>query len=356
MVGSGPRATAPSSAHSHVPGSEATQTPRFGKLVGRSAPMRKLFAVLWRSAKTDASILIEGEPGTGKEASAEAIHRASPRSRGPFIVIECGASPPSALEHDLFGSEGNGATGGGARPGAFESADHGTLFLDDVGELGLDLQAKVLRTLEKKQIKRMGGSAYIPIDVRLVAATTRSLEAAAAENCFRADLFYRLAVVKVKVPPLRERLEDLPVLVDHEIVNLGIGHTAEANALRSPAFLADLASHAWPGNVRQLRSHLERCAALGDVSSPRSLDVAEPSTAGDTAPEAAIDVSQPLRLAREGWVATFEHRYLEALLARHRNNVSAAARAAGIDRIHLYRLLWKHGLRSHESESVGGKR
>jgi DNA-binding NtrC family response regulator len=144
---------------------------------------------------------------------------------------------------------------------------------------------------------------------------------------------------------LRERLADLPVLVDHVLENLGIGNAAEGTALRSPAFLADLAGCGWPGNVRQLRSHLERCAALGEVSTPDALDGAQP----------AIDVSQPLRLARETWVSAFERSYLEALLARHRNNVSAAARAAGVDRIHMYRLLWKHGLRTHESESVRRK-
>jgi two-component system, NtrC family, response regulator GlrR len=333
MVGSGPRKTSPTREVA-----EASQPTRFGKLVGRSAAMHQVFTLLERSAKTDVAILIEGESGTGKEACAESIHRTSRRSRGPFIVIECGGAPSNALETELFGSEP-------ARPGAFESADHGTLFLDEVGALSLGLQAKLLRTLEKKHIKRLGSSTYMPVDVRLVAATTRSLEADAAANRFRADLFYRLAVVKVKVPPLRERLADLPVLVDHVLEKLGIGHTAEGNALRSPAFLAGLAGCGWPGNVRQLRSHLERCAALGEVSTPDALDAAQP----------AIDVSQPLRLARETWVSAFERSYLEALLARHRNNVSAAARAAGVDRIHLYRLLWKHGLRAHESESVGGK-
>src|SRR5262249_14454944 len=243
--------------HAEVP---LSQEDRFGLLVGRSVAMRAAFAVLERAAPSDATILLEGDTGTGKEAAAESIHRASSRKNGPFIVVDCGAIPAELLERRLSGHDRGAFTGAVApRGGAFEAAHGGTLFLDGVGELAPDLQPKLLRALERREIKRVGSSRYLPVDLRVVAATNRNLCAEVNARRFRSDLYYRLAVVVVRLPPLRERPEDLTLIVDHLLEGLGARERPEAAALRSPAFLTELARHHWPGNARELRNYLERC-------------------------------------------------------------------------------------------------
>ena len=312
---------------------------RFGSLVGLSTVMRATFALLERAASSDAAILLSGETGTGKEGAAESIHAASRRAEHPFIIVDCGAIPPQLLESELFGHEKGAFTGATAsRAGAFEAAHRGTLFLDEIGELPIDLQPKLLRALERKHVKRVGSTAYADVDVRIVAATNRDLRAEVNDGRFRSDLYYRLAVVEVRMPPLRERTEDLGLLVDAVLEGLGAARAPQADALRSKEFLAELGRHPWPGNVRELRNHLERCLALRELSMP---------TATTTTPTRALEVTadRPLREARDAWEREFERRYLEALLARHGENVSAAARAAGVDRKYLYRLLWRAGLR-----------
>jgi DNA-binding NtrC family response regulator len=322
---------------------------KFGQMVGRSAPMRTLFSLLERAAASDATVLVEGETGTGKEATAEAIHHEGPRKDGPFVVIDCGAIPHELLESELFGHERGSFTGAvAARQGAFEAASGGTIFLDEIGELSLDLQPKILRVLERRQVKRVGSTAYGNVDVRVIAATNRSLRAEVTAQRFRSDLYYRLAVVQVKLPPLRERIADLPILVDHVITALGAGERTIARSLRSHEFLDRLTRYRWPGNVRQLRNYIERCIALDDSTLPPNLDTAPPEQ--ERPVEAPIDITKPLRMAREQCVNHFERRYLEAILLKHNNNVSAAARSAEVDRIHFYRLLWKHGLRAHTPE------
>ncbi len=326
-----------------------TEPTRFGTMVGKSAPMRALFATLMKAAQSDATVLLEGETGTGKEASAEALHRASPRRDGPFIVVDCGAIPSNLLESELFGSERGAYTGAvSARAGAFEAASGGTIFLDEIGELHLDLQPKILRALERRQIKRVGSNEYRPVDLRVIAATNRSLRAEAEAKRFRSDLYYRLAVVRIKLPPLRERIADLPLLVEHMLKSLGVADSPESELYRDPEFLQKLLRFPWPGNIRQLRNHIERCVALGDPNLPPMLDTCPPPPAAAGA-QLQIDPGEPLRVARERFMSRFERSYLEAALARHDNNVAAAARAAGVDRIHFYRLLWKHGLRDHKS-------
>ena len=327
----------------------------FGNLVGRSAPMRTLFELLQRAAVSDATVLIEGETGTGKEATAETIHREGNRREGPFVVIDCSAIPGPLLESELFGHERGAFTGAVAtRQGAFQAASGGTIFLDEIGELGLDLQPKILRALERRQAKPVGATQYEPFDVRVIAATNRSLRTEVQAQRFRSDLYYRLAVVQVKLPPLRERLSDLPFLVENMLRGLGVDQQPIASSLRTQPFLERLMHYRWPGNVRQLRNYVERCVALDDASLPTNLDTMPPPPSGapldgvDT-----IDISQPLKFARERCVGNFERRYLEALLRKHNNNVSAAARAAEVDRIHFYRLLWKHGLRDHNPEKQG---
>jgi DNA-binding NtrC family response regulator len=303
---------------------------RFGAMVGRSLVMRTAFARLERAAASEATVLLEGESGTGKELAAEAIHAASARRAGPFVGVYCGAIPPELLESELFGHERGAFTGAlTARDGAFAAAHGGTVFLDEIGELSLALQPKLLRALERREIKPVGRTAYQAADVRVVAATNRDLRAEVNAGRFRTDLYYRLAVIDVRLPALRERADDLPALVEHILGALGAATRPEADLVRRPEFLAGLAAHPWPGNVRELRNHVERCLALRAI---------EPLSAATTA---APPVPDDLRDARDGW----ERGYLETLLARHGGNVSAAARAAGIDRKYLYKLLWRNGLR-----------
>ncbi|HMG57514.1 MAG TPA: sigma 54-interacting transcriptional regulator [Kofleriaceae bacterium] len=311
--------------------------PRFGTMVGTSTAMRAAFAILERAAASDATVLLTGETGTGKEAAAESLHLASARRDGPLIVIDCGSIPPSLLEAELFGHERGAFTGAASeRMGAFEAASGGTIFLDEIGELATDLQPKLLRALERREVKRLGSNHYRPIAVRVVAATHRDLRAEINARTFRSDLYYRLAVVELRLPPLRERLDDLPLIVRHLLAAASAERRAE---LTAPGFLAHLAAHRWPGNVRELRNYLDRCLALGvELAAP-------PATDGEPGPAAEVDASRPLRAAREEATRRFERTYLEDLLRRHGDNLAAAARAASVDRAHLYRLLWKHGLR-----------
>ncbi len=325
---------------------------RFGQVVGCSASMHSVFELLQRAATSDATVLLEGETGAGKRATAEAIHNEGLRKSGPFVVVDCGASPPDLLENELFGHE-RGALSGGVAPqqAAFEAASGGTLFLDEVSELRLDLQLKILRVLERGQLKRFGSSSLATFDLRVIAATHRNLRTEVRAQRFRSDLYYRLAVVRVKLPPLRERVADMPLLIDDILTSLAATDQTMLAALRSPEFLERLGRYRWPGNIRQLRNFIERCVALGNSNLSPNPDE---SSAESSPPPGAIDISQPLRTAREQWVSTFERRYLEALLRKHNDNVSAAARAAEVDRIHLYRLLWKHGLRVQAPEKQSG--
>jgi two-component system, NtrC family, response regulator GlrR len=334
-----------------VPGA-ARDVIRFGGLVGSSEPMLRLFDLLERAASSESTVLIEGETGTGKEVSAHAIHERSARAKAPFIVVDCGAIPGQLLESELFGYERGAFTGAVAsRAGAFEAADGGTIFLDEIGELSVDLQPKILRALESRKIKRVGSNEYQPIDVRVIAATNRNLREEVAAKRFRSDLYYRLAVLQIKLPPLRERKSDLPALVDDVLMQLGIADSQAAMPLRSPEFIATLADYRWPGNVRQLRNYVERRVALGDQIAPPGSESLPPETTGSERPSPrppAILFDQPLKIAREQWNNAFEASYLTGLLARHGDNVAAAARAAGVNRVHFYRLLWKHGLRTPE--------
>jgi transcriptional regulator with PAS, ATPase and Fis domain len=237
-------------------------------------------------------------------------------------VIDCGALSPSLIESELFGHERGAYTGAHrARRGAFEAASGGTLFLDEVGELPLELQPKLLRVLESGEVRRLGGSRTLKVDVRIVAATNRQLRLAVNSRRFRPDLYYRLAVVRVELPPLRERLEDLPLLVEALAEGLGGGRRPE---LRDERWLAQLRLHDWPGNVRELRNRVERRLTV---------ETGEPAAVAEGMPT--------LREARRA----FERRYLEDLLRAHGERVSAAARAAGVDRVFLYRMLWRAGLR-----------
>jgi transcriptional regulator with PAS, ATPase and Fis domain len=243
--------------------------------------------------------------------------------------------PPQLLEAELFGHEAGAFTGAStARIGAFEAASGGTILLDEIGELALELQPKLLRAIEHREIQRLGSTQRLPVDVRVIAATNRNLRQEVNARRFRSDLYYRLAVVVVTLPPLRERIQDVPLLVEAILADLGAGDSPIARALRGGELLPELLRHAWPGNVRELRNYIEGCLVRQDGHVPL-VGTGEPT----------IDPTQPLAVVRERWVRHVERRYLEQLLALHGNNVSAAARAAGIDRVHLHRLLARAGLR-----------
>jgi transcriptional regulator with GAF, ATPase, and Fis domain len=309
---------------------------QFGLMVGRSVAMRAAFYRLEMAAARRSTVLLEGETGTGKELAAESLHLEGAGRDGPFVTVDCTAIPPDLLESELFGHEKGAFTGAvAARQGAFEAASGGTLFLDEVGELSASLQPKLLRVLERKQIKRVGASAYQSVDVRVIAATNRELRAEVNAQRFRPDLYYRLAVVEVRLPPLRERKEDIPAIVEHLVEQLD--PEKEASLVRSQGFLDEVMRHEWPGNVRELRNYIERCIALG---MPMPL-ASESEPAGD----ALVDASKPLRLAKEIWNTTCERRYLIEIIRRHDGNKTAAARAAGIDRNHFHRLLRQLGIK-----------
>ncbi|HWM86819.1 MAG TPA: sigma-54 dependent transcriptional regulator [Kofleriaceae bacterium] len=312
-----------------------SQRDHFGRLSGGSVAMRAVYALLEAAARGSSSVLLQGESGTGKDLAAESIHLESARQSGPFVVVDCGAVPGNLLEAELFGHERGAFTGAQSlRIGAFEAAAGGTLLLDEIGELALDLQPKLLRAIDRHEIQRVGGSRRIPVDVRIIAATNRTLKAEVNARRFRSDLYFRLAVLVVHMPPLRERTSDIPALVKSILDSLGDLDSPMARSLSAGELLPELLRHSWPGNVRELRNTIEACIVRQESA------LAPPPT-----DQPGIDVELPLRAVRERWVRHVERRYLEQLLAVHGNNVSAAARAAGIDRVHLHRLLSRAGLR-----------
>jgi DNA-binding NtrC family response regulator len=312
---------------------------KFGLLAGRSGAMRRVFANLAAAAATDSTVLLLGETGTGKELAAESLHRESARAKGPFVVVDCAAVPSMLLDSQLFGHVRGAFTGAVAsRVGAFEAASGGTLFLDEIGELAPELQPKLLRVLERRVVKPLGSNEWIPVDVRVVAATNRDLRPQVNQQSFRADLYYRLAVVVMTLPPLRERPEDLPILIEALLETMGQSKRPEAELLRSPQLLQELRLHQWSGNVRELRNYVETCLALNAAPSPPAPEPADPLMPG-------VELDAPFLEARERWLDRFELPYLTELLRHHNNNVSAAARAAGIDRTYLHKLLTRHGLR-----------
>ena len=318
----------------HVPNPlKLSDRRQFGKLRGESAAMRATFHLMERAAESDVTVLLEGETGTGKSQAARAIHENSARRQAPFLILDCGALPASLLESELFGHEKGAFTGAQARRvGIFEDAQGGTVFLDEIGELPLELQPKLLHVIENREVRRVGANAFQKVDVRVIAATHRELRAEVNSGRFRADLFYRLAVLRVPLPALRHHVDDLHGIVAGLLGSMGASPALQAR-FTSPEFIARLAQQAWPGNVRELRNHLERCVVFEEDVPP-----AAPVEAGG--PRATpIDVNQPWAEARKNAIDDFERRYVEALLEAHQGNVTRAASAADIDRAYLHRLL-----------------
>ena len=362
---------------------------RFHHLVGRSSSMRELFALIARIARTEASVLINGETGTGKEVVARSLHDASARATQPFVVVDCAALPETLLDAELFGHVRGAYTGAAqTRVGAFESAEGGTVFLDEIGEVPLSMQPKLLRVLEQRTIRRLGESLHRPVDVRFVCATHRDLLSMVSRGEFREDLYFRLSVLPITVPPLRERREDIELLARHFL----------GDEQLSPEFVEDLQRHPWRGNVRELRNFIDRTLALGEKRVTQlhlrtSFSEDEPPTSRarslTTIPPAAYRLPLPARTPRaetqkdrggsddeilsdatsgncvvakpglampslalegsfktfrEAWMAHGERAYLEALLHRHGRNANDLAKEADVDRTYIYRLMKKHGL------------
>jgi DNA-binding NtrC family response regulator len=308
----------------------------FGPLVGRSPRMRRVFGVLERIAPTPLSVLILGETGTGKEVVAKAVHEASPRKNGPFVVVDCGSIPPTLAESILFGHEKGAFTGADQRrKGALADADGGTLFLDELGELPLELQPKLLRALSERQIKRVGASAFEPIDVRVLAATRRDISAEMNAGRFRSDLYFRIAQVRVELPPLRERSGDIPLLVEAVCKRAG---KPEHTAAVVGWIQQNLGVHDWAGNVRELVNVASVAATLADQ--PGAIDDVMALTRDRSeTPNAPITAfAEAKRVA----LLEFERGYFQTLSDAASGNVSEMARQSGMERHHVRAYLRKH--------------
>ncbi len=357
---------------------ELSKQDNFHKVIGTSTAMREIFATLQKVAPSELTCMILGETGTGKELIARAIHDASKRAKKPFVVLDCGSIPKNLIESTLFGHEKGSFTGAvGQHRGCFEQANGGTIFLDEIGELDIMLQPKLLRVLEQREIKRVGGDRTIKVDVRVLAATNRDLRAEVNNGNFREDLYFRLSVVHVELPPMRDRLEDIPLIAQHFLrevasrrgMNLSFGQDA----------LAAMMTHSWPGNVRELRNVVERAAALtdgpviirpdlvfGPDAGPSVIVAHDLMQAGAKAAQGAVAkmAGQPMpaqegpaifdpsllrpglgfKVAKQSVVDAFETAYLKVLLERNEGNITRSAQEAGLTRYHLRELLKRHGL------------
>ncbi len=322
---------------------------QLGEMVGKSPAMREIFGLIERIAPTDATVLIEGETGTGKDMIARTLHLLSPRTDAPFIVVDCGAVAGTLIESELFGHEKGSFTGAvTARQGAFELASGGTVFLDELGELSLDLQPKLLRVLEQRELRRVGGTKTIKVDLRVIAATRKDLRSEVEKGKFREDLYFRLNVVPITAPSLRERREDIPLLIDSMLGKLGGG---ESKATLTEQTRAALMAHDWPGNVRELRNVIERALALG--ADPGMLVAplghGEPKTA-QLHDKIEFEPGVSFRDTKEKWNELFERRYLSWLIKRADGNISKAARDADMDRKYLHKLLRKYGITTGDDD------
>jgi DNA-binding NtrC family response regulator len=323
-------------------------------VVGRSPAMAQVFELVRKAARSEANILILGESGTGKELIARAVHANSGRATQPFVPVDCASLPEHLLESELFGHEKGAFTGAvRGKPGLIETARGGTVFLDEIGDIAVGLQVKLLRALQERQIRRVGGTALIDVDVRVVSATNRDLVEAMRRGQFREELYYRVNVIEIRVPPLRERSGDVKLLAHAFLKRYGQGRM---DGFADEAMTA-LEAYGWPGNVRELQNVVERACALAEGSMVTRRDLPEhvlqptrrvAAAPGSAVPDSiacAVDPGTPLKDAKERWLAVLEASYLRDLLSRHDGNVSAAAKTAGIDRKTFHRLINKHRLK-----------
>ncbi|MGN6106977.1 MAG: sigma 54-interacting transcriptional regulator [Kofleriaceae bacterium] len=363
-----------------------SRSDRCAGLIGGNARMREIYAIIEKIAPTATTVVIDGETGTGKEVVAQAIHSLSPRSRNDLVVFDCGAVPPNLIESELFGHEKGSFTGAMmTRQGLFEQADGGTLFLDELGELPIDLQPKLLRALEQREVRRVGSTKASKVDVRIIAATNRNLEEEVRAGRFRQDLFYRLSVVRLHLPSLRERADDIPLLVQHFLETGQYNRRGPSDAPRVRAVARDamhaLQTYPWPGNVRELVNVIERAVSFCDsellefadlpdyvrsAKAPPSVRGAgtagqarrassgstggspvvsmDPNAPAPTPPEELLAEGVTFKDAKERWVAAFERDYILQLLRRNNGNISHAARAADIDRKYFRKLMKKYDI------------
>jgi len=334
---------------------EESEAAAFGNMVGASQAMRSLFGLLERVARSDLSVVVLGETGTGKELAARAVHEASARKDGPFVVVDCGAVSENLVEAELFGHERGAYTGADrSRPGAFEAAQNGTVFIDEIGDMPLDLQPKLLRVLEQREVKRLGSNTPVEVDVRIVCATHRDLAEMVEQQKFREDLYYRLAEVVVEIPPLRERPEDIEVIA-RKIVEQEATDAGKATNL-ADATIEALKAKAWSGNVRELRNVLRRAVALAGASTlqPDDLHVAAPPRPemrpvdldGGSGPGVLPEGMErmPIKDARERWNMMMEKQYLQRLMEICQDDIERAAEMADIHYKSLRRLLRQHGM------------
>jgi DNA-binding NtrC family response regulator len=315
-------------------------------LVGMSAAMRKLRATVGQLATNDVSVLIQGESGTGKELVARALHERGARHSHRFVALNCGAIPESLIDSELFGHAKGAFTGATTdRAGVFVEADGGTLFLDEIGDMPLAVQARLLRVLQESEVRPVGATGVKKVDVRVIAASHVDLDAAVGEGRFRQDLYYRLAVVKLPVPPLRERLDDLPLLTAHFLRKHTRGDKATTMA---PETLEVMAAYQWPGNVRELENALLNVLALhhGDMIRPEALPFHAAGKTTGTLPMPVVREEEelPLTEAKRRAMTKYEHDYLVRVMERAKGSVSEAARLSGLDRTNFRRLLQRHGI------------
>jgi DNA-binding NtrC family response regulator len=325
--------------------------PGFEGIVGKSHVMERVMDLVAKVADSDSSVVIEGETGTGKELIARSLHRNSPRQERPFLPVTCGTFPEQLLESELFGHERGAFTGAYTRKlGLLESAQGGTVFLDEISTLSLELQVKLLRVLQERQIRRVGGSGYMDIDIRVISATNEKLEEAVSDGRFRKDLYYRLNVITISLPPLRDRIPDIPLLVEHFLKVLKSAHDRQVSGVSREA-VEILQAHDWPGNVRELQNVVERAFFLSEEDVIRPADFPAEMLHADSR-QHSVDTRLPYLQSKQAYLEPFEKDYLTELLREHRGNVSRASGRAGMHRSTFQRLMRKHGIRSQDYRSM----
>jgi DNA-binding NtrC family response regulator len=330
---------------------EVEERYQFGNIIGRNPRMQEIFRVIPTVAETDATVLIHGESGTGKELIARAIHYNSGRKDKPFVVVSCSALPETLLESELFGHEKGAFTGAiRQRMGRFEMAEGGTVFLDEIGEMSMSVQLKLLRVLQEREIERVGGNQTIKVDVRVIAATHRDLQQAMRDSRFRQDLFYRLNVVPIKLPPLRERLDDVPILAAHFLKKYCAKNEKPVKTLSRDA-LAALSAYSYPGNVRELENIIERAVVMEKGGTVQRSGLGFTATFRKDFRPVVSGELQPFRTMKTEVVEQFEREYLTQVLRMYKGNMSRSAEHAGMNIKNLHEKMAKYGLKREEFKS-----